>query len=87
MDLKWSKNQCKKYYLRNDDDETLLRCLKKLMLIRGHKINKHKYKYKLKYLHISAGIKKINDINNIYSMTNMSMNCRDDNTCIHYPLV
>ena len=54
------------------------------MLIRGHKINK--YKYKLKYLHISAGIKKIND-NNIYSMTNMSMNCRDDNTCIHYPLV
>ena len=27
------------------------------MLIRGHKINK--YKYKLKYLHISAGIKKL----------------------------
>ena len=40
------------------------------MLIRGHKINK--YKYKLKYLRIGAGIKKINDINNIlfYSMTN-----------------
>ena len=50
------------------------------MLIREHKINK--YKYKLKYLHISAGIKKINDSNNIYSMTNMPMNCRDDNTCI-----
>ena len=27
------------------------------MLIRGHKINK--YKYKLKYLQISAGIKKL----------------------------
>ena len=40
------------------------------MLIRGHKINKYKYKYELKYLHISAGIKKINDINNIDSMTN-----------------
>lgn len=36
------------------------------MLTRGHKIKK--YKYKLKYLHISAGIKKINDINNIYRM-------------------
>ena len=38
------------------------------MLIRGYEITK--YKYKLKYLRISAGIKKINDINNIYSMTN-----------------
>ena len=47
------------------------------MLIRGHKINKYKYKYKLEYLHISEGIKKNYDINNIYSMTNMSMNCRD----------
>ena len=53
------------------------------MLIRGHKINKYKVKLK-KYLHISARIKKNNDINNIYSMTNMSMNCRDNNTCIHY---
>ena len=33
------------------------------MLIRGYEITK--YKYKLKYLRISAGIKKINDINNI----------------------
>ena len=55
------------------------------MLIRGHKLNKYKLEYKIfKY---RRRYKKINDINNIYSMTNVSMNCRDDNTCIHYPLV
>ena len=43
------------------------------MLISGHKINKYKLKKKI-FKYKRTGIKKINDINNIYSMTKVSMN-------------